>query len=64
MSNRDRQHAPPGSVVLDVGDWAVIKTAARESIEEHGWCPICETTIGNGSVRHDDTCPLFEEKDR
>jgi len=33
------------------------------AIEEHyaneGWCPICDTTIGNGDILHGSECPLF-----
>jgi len=48
----------------DQDDHAEVVRLARMYVAEHYWCPICETTIGNGSVMHSDDCPLFAKDDR
>lgn len=45
------------------GDWRDLVRLAREGADRTGWCTICETTIGNGSVMHDSTCLLYDPGD-
>jgi hypothetical protein len=60
------QDISPNVVLVRHDHWCIIKQAARKVFGEdgEGWCPICETTIGNGCVIHAEDCPLFDAKDR
>ena len=46
--------------IIPLDQWTDIKRLARAQVDTAGWCTICETTIGNGSIFHDSDCPLYE----